>query len=190
MLEHLFTTSVWRSKIFNDKLDNLIINYLENEKQNNKEGRKHSNAGGYHTEFIPLDNPIFQLLGESLTPHIEESWKLKNFFFYNGWIIENSKGHFNMPHIHSLSAFSGVYYLKTNKDSGNLYFENPNQIIEMMEYKNLSIDKEHTDLKPSHGIIPKDKDLILFPSFLRHGVEPNLSESNRIIMSFNIGVRC
>ena len=34
----------------------------------------------------------------------------------------------------------------------------------------------------SHAIIPKDKDVILFPSFLRHGVEPNLSESNRIIM--------
>jgi hypothetical protein len=52
------------------------------------------------------------------------------------------------------------------------------------------MDKEHTDLKPSHAIIPKDKDLILFPSFLRHGVEPNLSESNRIIMSFNMGVKC
>lgn len=30
--------------------------------------------------------------------------------------------------------------------------------------------------------------LILFPAWLQHGVEPNLSDADRVVVSFNVGL--
>ena len=40
----------------------------------------------------------------------------------NMWANINPPGGYNMPHIHPNSHFSGVYYIKAPKDSGNISF--------------------------------------------------------------------
>lgn len=40
----------------------------------------------------------------------------------------------------------------------------------------------------SYRITPRDNMLILFPSYLPHRVEQNLSEKDRISVSFNINI--
>ena len=39
-----------------------------------------------------------------------------------------------------------------------------------------------------HGITPKEGGLILFPSYVDHSVNENLSNEERIVISFNIKV--
>ena len=38
------------------------------------------------------------------------------------WANINTKGNFNTPHTHPGSHYSGCYYVKVPKNSGNLYF--------------------------------------------------------------------
>ena len=38
------------------------------------------------------------------------------------------------------------------------------------------------------SIEPEEGDLLLFPSYLYHAVEENLSNNNRIVISFNIDI--
>jgi uncharacterized protein (TIGR02466 family) len=50
--------------------------------------------------------------------------------------------------------------------------------------------KEHTQQNSSRwNIAVEESDLILFPSWLKHGVDPNLNkEEDRISISFNIKI--
>jgi ectoine hydroxylase-related dioxygenase (phytanoyl-CoA dioxygenase family) len=36
--------------------------------------------------------------------------------------------------------------------------------------------------------VPEEGDLLIFPSYLHHSVEENLSEDERIVISFNIEI--
>jgi hypothetical protein len=63
-------------------------------------------------------------------------------------------------------VISGVYYLDTPIDSGELFFR--------------SDGEEDLTLVPETGI------LVLFPSVLRHGVRRNSASGKRISMAFNL----
>ena len=94
------------------------------------------------------------------------------------WVNVNSKGAGNILHSHKGVSFACVYYLQS-KDTGNLVFSNPANI--------LSYDCH--DLSPfvhSKIVAPDDGDLIMWPSWVPHLVEPNMSDKDRINLAFNI----
>ena len=93
------------------------------------------------------------------------------------------KNSYNQAHIHPNNLLSSVYYVKAPKNCGKIIFNNPNQI---------SLNRFPKDLKKTEfsanlqKIEPREGVLLLFPSYLWHSVEPNLSDEDRIIVSFNI----
>ena len=94
------------------------------------------------------------------------------------WVNVNSIGAGNTLHSHKGVSFACVYYLQS-KDTGNLVFSNPANI--------LSHDC-HT-LSPfvhPKAVVPDDGDLIMWPSWVPHLVEPNMSDKDRINLAFNI----
>ena len=104
------------------------------------------------------------------------------------WVNINGNKDFNMPHVHLNSHFSGVFYSKLPKNSGKLVFQNPYEGIyylwDNLEKKNTTADNAFT-----YEITPREKELYIFPSWLRHYVEANLSDEDRISISFDsIGV--
>ena len=101
------------------------------------------------------------------------------------WSIINKKGSFNIQHNHPNSYLSAAYYVRHPEKSGNIRFFDPR------EQKNIRYPKikKYTDL--SAVIIekdPKEGDLLIFPSYLYHSVGENLSEDDRIIVSFNVEI--
>jgi uncharacterized protein (TIGR02466 family) len=94
------------------------------------------------------------------------------------WINVNSKNGYNISHNHGGSFLSGVVYLQST-DTGFIEFEPLNYIYKInhpMWYYN-----------GSAKYYPKDGDVIIFPSYLVHRVEPNPSDRDRINIAFNIG---
>ena len=49
----------------------------------------------------------------------------------NMWANINPPGGYNRPHIHPNSHFSGVYYIKATKDSGEIVFNDPRSTSHM-----------------------------------------------------------
>ena len=47
------------------------------------------------------------------------------------WANINPPGGYNRPHIHPNSHFSGVYYIKATKDSGDIVFNDPRSTSHM-----------------------------------------------------------
>lgn len=98
-------------------------------------------------------------------------------FNYIAWINYNEPLSRNVLHSHNSAHLSGVYYISAN-DTGNLRFLNPSNILGNCNFNAPYVrDFEFT---------PSDGDLIIWPSWVPHEVEPNLSEKPRINIAFDI----
>ena len=141
----------------------------------------------------PLNSPNINLIVSELKsnfPQIKEMFGLKkhvSLFVGNGWINVNSKNDFNVPHVHPNSLVSAVYYVKVPNNSGKLVFDNPisqhNFIISSDAIQNFNtLNSSIWSIQPNEG------ELVMFPSWLKHWVEPNRSEDERISLAFNIQI--
>jgi uncharacterized protein (TIGR02466 family) len=99
------------------------------------------------------------------------------------WINVMAKGAIHAPHIHPHSVISGTYYVTAPPKSGAIRFEDPRLAMLMAappKKKNARPDnRSFVDVMPKPGM------LLLWESWLRHGVEPNAARTPRISVSFN-----
>ena len=94
------------------------------------------------------------------------------------WFSLFRKGNYGHIHHHGATDISGVYYIKTNGEDGNLFFETPNQ--------HLGTSKVFSTLTPRHEYKPEVGNIMLFPGWLMHGIQTNTTDNERISLSFNI----
>ena len=69
-------------------------------------------------------------------------------------------------------------------------FESPHEFVEydLMSVQKQEMIEQYLDC-PAYRIVPTEGLMVLFPSHLRHGVEQNQSDEDRISMAFNIDFR-
>ena len=185
----IFSVNIYKEKL--DIKNKPLINYLLKLKKDSN-GRKISNPTGWQSFIVDVNQDIFLHLNKEIQKKIQkyvESIPLNNRFQISSvWGNINGYKDFNMPHTHGHSVISGIYYLKTPTNCGRLCFYNPAQ--EGIGYLWLScIKKFTTQNSPVWKIDVKEGDLILFPSWLKHGVDPNLNKKeDRISLAFNISL--
>ena len=185
MILNINRTPIQLTTYKDTKSEKEILNLLKICKENNSLN-KISNIGGIQTAPVFLD--IFVNLFKKDILKYLNSFKKKLDFKYkivSGWLNENSPGDFNMPHSHDGGQvhFSGIWYLKCSPTSGGLIFLNkPNNSDFTMLFDFIDDPLSWVN----YCIIPKQYQLVLFPSSLIHLVEPNRSDSNRISFAFNI----
>src|SRR5262249_24019232 len=98
------------------------------------------------------------------------------------WAIVNGKLASGVVHCHPNSFLSGVYYVNTNDDSGDIFFQDPRHVASMWSCP----VTEHTPWTIRQVTYhPVAGGMLIFPSWLYHGVEPNLSDAPRVSLSFN-----
>lgn len=109
------------------------------------------------------------------------------FYFLNSWIVKHHPNDWAQPHHHINSLLSGVYYLKTEKNSGDINF------IKNYKEQNvfpLTITPNYSEYNYSnskhYNFKPKVGDLIIFPSTLMHEVTINKSNNIRYSLAFNV----
>lgn len=95
----------------------------------------------------------------------------------NYWANINKPNSRNAFHTHKEEDFSAVYYLQ-GEETGNLRFPNPaNMLGDCNKFAPFTRD---------FNFSPRDGDLILWPAWMPHEVEPNRSSRERINLTFNI----
>jgi uncharacterized protein (TIGR02466 family) len=156
-------------------------------------GRTFSNLGGWQSDNLNLKDlelqPFIEELKKNIMSYIIQcgfktdlEYKLNDL-----WININGFKDINKPHIHPGCLFSGVYYIKTPDNCGNIYFKHPS---DLMQYDWLNHLKKGIESNSYEWyFISKKKDMYLFPSWLYHYVTPNLNKKeDRISLAFNIGL--
>jgi len=185
----LFQTPLFQIKIDDVDNDELIKNAYE--LQSVDEGKQASNNGGWHSDYYGMkdDNiryftPLIEKFGDILpvlpfNPSITELHKL------DIWYNISKKYNFNSIHNHPRCDLSGVYYVKVPKgDCGDIAFRDPRPSV---AYGNpFIVERYHGgDLV---GRKPEVGNMYIFPSSLDHSVKPNMTDDDRISISFNLTV--
>ena len=147
-----------------------------------------SNGGGYQTPFLDLQEPaLLDLIQSTEHQFIEHAAAFiypPPFAITTMWCNINYYKDFNWPHRHPMSTFAGVYYVQTPEKSGRIKFEHPAQDIMLHYPRSNGVDAAHDG---AMACLPQEKRLYIFPSWLRHSVEPNMNKNEkRISFSFNL----
>ena len=169
IVQHNFT-SYKPESIFTTYLDkeDTRTNIIDEIKKSGDKQDYKTNVKAYMTDWNMADKPGFQ----ELNRYIIDTCHYLNSLYYrktvglqvaNLWGMIYKKGDYAMVHDHWPALWSGVYYLRAPKGSGDLVFPQLKQRIQ-----------------------PKDNLLVIFKGDVRHGVEESTTDEERICVSFNI----
>lgn len=171
---------------FNRELEALVLKTMENEG-----GMVRSNVGGWHSpdSFLERDVPVLNTLRKRIHSLTDEAtraieggagnshtspWSLY------GWANVNPRDSSNKTHIHPDAIWSGVYYVRTvsNTREGAIVFEDTNRVPAPLN-NGVAFAREHR-------VVPRNGQMLLFPSTVRHRVEPHADDIPRISIAFNL----
>jgi uncharacterized protein (TIGR02466 family) len=183
---NLFSTPIYEAKL------SLNIEELQSycyKCKSEDTGRQVSNRNGWQSNFIDLTDKTFLSLYTQLLSHMNNYKNLigavGNVELDSLWININPPGGNNVAHVHPGTFMSGTAYIQTDKQTGNIYFENPNPVgydWKRNYFANPVWNKECND---TWDFVPANEVLYLFPSWAKHGVHTNVSTIDRISISFN-----
>jgi uncharacterized protein (TIGR02466 family) len=112
---------------------------------------------------------------EDVSPYITQSW-----------INYTSKGQWHHKHAHPNSVLSGVFYVQAQQGIDKIHFYRD-------VYKQIQVPADPDSFSPfnseSWWMEATTGQLIIFPSYLSHSVEPVQTDSTRISISFNTFLR-
>ena len=116
--------------------------------------------------------------------------RFQAFWTYTGWYNVNRYGDHHGPHNHPRSTMSGTYYVQVPPDQERIEdmlakpacisFYDPRTAANMV-----TVGTE-PDARYAHTVQPSAGMLLMWPSPLQHQVHPNLSDEQRISISFNL----
>ena len=158
-------------------------------------GLQLTNQGGWHSATTLLDDPVFHALFQWIATSVQAGledwgWDLAQArpCFNNAWAMVNRRGHSTRAHLHPNSLFSGVFYLQVPEGSGAIAFLDPRAGAQMLQ---APLRRSSAALASSGRVTrnPEAGELLLFPSWLWHEVEPSDGLEPRICLSFNLGMR-
>ncbi len=188
-----FSTPVWVSEIDNYKETNEeIYNYIKELNKIDQSGVKKSNVLGWHSNVFNMNDKEPKNFINLISPYINQmlidmDWDLskQSTKISSMWSIINKGGASNSKHHHGNSSISAAYYVRAPENSGNIVFYDPRPAPIYFH----PLSKKPNNLNAMvNSITPKEGVLVLFPSYLEHSVDKNLSDEERIVISFNINL--
>ena len=194
-ITNYFSIPVYIGKIIDPalaKVQSEISNAIDDLKSKNKFEKKpgwdpfthNLSDTTFTTDFISeyrlenllneIANHVFTYMNMVNTPQ----QKIRKFLITGSWVTQTMKNEYAHVHTHGCHDISGVYYFKTNGEDGNLFFKTPvPQVAMSYVFGHLPTDVQ---FQPEVGAI------VLFPSWLEHSTRANLTDNERISVSFNI----
>ena len=130
------------------------------------------------TIFFNLKKYLILYINEILSETYVDTATIK---LINSWANISRKGEYTLPHIHEESSWSCVYYI-TPTEEANLYLKDPRPLEQM--------DRSHHYLKDPYANVIRKRpfqtgEVILFPSWLEHGVGAGTKDEIRISIASN-----
>lgn len=186
-----FPTAVWRFHVAgHQELNRKLLQLAEDERGRDPAGIGHrSSVLGWHSRDELHRRPEMQDFLAILHDNIAEvsrayriDTKQAGLELATCWIIVNGKFASGAVHCHPNAFMSGVYYISAAENCGDIFFQDPRHAALMgacpvTEHAPWTV--RQISYRPAPG------GMLIFPSWLYHGVEPNMSEAPRVSLSFN-----
>ena len=167
-------------------VDGLVQNFSQMASRANR-----ASAQLAHTAMLrPEESPLLVEAAVLLTPKITDmgalmfgerlDWSIKEM-----WVNVLDTGGLQAPHTHANSFISGVVYLTpTHPGSQTVFMKGSGGTEFLFKHENARVEPTPFNADRWVSPAPTPGDLILFPSYLMHGVPAN-EGGRRITLSFN-----
>ena len=183
-----FGPSIGKTKISKKFLD-ILNNEIDNKVLTNKNDYSSKLASQIKKEIKISNNFLKRNLEKEIKKNIknfpknEKIKKIKDIKILNLWVVSQFKDEYNPIHYHN-GDISGVGYLKVPKDMTK------NKLLKNKKDKTngtiVFINGQRGFLSTSiFNIVPKERDLIIFPNYLMHTAYPFNVNAERRSFSFN-----
>mgnify|MGYP001373844879 CR=1 len=191
--QFLFHVPLFEIEI-NDIDNDLLCENIYKLKENDIDGAKRSNIGGWHSQMIEDDGCYKQLTDkfEHILPKLSFDPVISELEHLDIWSMINNKGNWNQIHNHLYNYneyrtdLSGVYYVRVPEGNcGNILFRNPASCVN----GNTFIQLRNHSSKEWETRFPKAGLMYIFPAYLDHMVLPNETDEDRVAISFNLTVK-
>ena len=187
--KQVFITSIFAGRV--ESIDNDKIVKEVNLIRSKDAGRKMPEYAGWHSNQVEVSDVEKTTEIAKVVKHIYNAAQdISNIIGYKGklvfqacWLNINNPGNFNEQHRHPSTNLSAVYYVKAEENSGSISFIRDGRVEDYFPHT--------TNLTPHNAARVTEQartnKFYIFPSYLDHKVDPNLSNEQRISMAFNFG---
>lgn len=173
VIENLFPVPIGFFN-YNDKVD-IDINQLQRSNDGNT-----SSVDKYILKKLPdlttfIEKSLHTYLMSTICPKNDTHLRITQ-----SWLNWTKPGQYHHKHAHPNSLISGCYYVKANKETDKIFFYRDGyQQIKFPPIEWNSYNSESWWYPVGTG------DLVFFPSYLTHMVQPVGGEETRISLAFN-----
>ena len=179
---------------FNKKLEKWIIEYSQKDETSKNWSQKYYGTGFTSfgsNQMLHNTEPLFKELAEGLLPSVKEylqeikAVEPKEIYCVGMWCTINRPMSAHQRHIHPMSACSGTYYVNASPEMGNIFIHDPYDNRQM----GIVFKPDSPLAFDTYAIPVKSRKVVLFPGWVAHSVQQNMSKKDRIGVSFNFQVR-
>jgi|TARA_R100000482_G_scaffold121676_1_gene68140 uncharacterized protein (TIGR02466 family) len=145
--------------------------------------RPYNTLSTYELKNDPVFNTLLNKIEEKTFAFNKEHSSDYRYKIKESWLNVYDKDEEQEYHCHPGNTYSAVFFLKSSKDCAKIIFENPTE-PDMMPIKNL---KEMNGLNFKRCYFnPVENSLLIFRSYMRHMVEKQKTNSERITVAVNM----
>ncbi len=157
-----------------------LIKSIKDTKHVEHNAIKGDGSSTFYTSFKGLNKNIKNRLEQQVNDYAKTYGMKPNLKIINIWSNIQNDGSVLEEHYHPGSYVSGALYINVD-DSCSISFHNPNPYIYFTRFEDkTSFNYEWQSFLVNNG------DLILFPSWLKHGNHKDINRMNgRMVISFN-----
>jgi hypothetical protein len=167
--QNLFATPVWSCMIENSEMLNAELMAI---------APKYKGGDYFH---------IAPILKDKILPYVKQIAKecgLSENFTLTARQNPTLPGGNNSPHHHPECMLAVVYYVKVPPKSGDILLHDPRGSI-LWQDPQARTDVTWESYRPYHKITPVEGQLLIFPGYVIHSVENNLSDELRLSIAIS-----
>ena len=193
MIKNIFETKIFESfypnfGIIKEDISTKLLNLF------NKDSTHRNFGGTAKCNYWQVNGQLHnyeevKLIVEFVTAQAKLYWKdigyknVDRVGIRHCWANVTPKGGCTKNHHHLPAPVSGCFYVNATPEMGNIVFEHP--FIKTLAYQpwDNSLTTAYSNTIEIESMSGK---LVLFPGYLNHWVNDNITDNNRIVIAFNI----
>jgi uncharacterized protein (TIGR02466 family) len=166
-----------------------IVDYFNSCEMNEPQG----GYGIISKDSYVVDNPICKPLADFAMHHFKEfatnimRYDYEELMFAQSWLTYKKPGQFHKAHTHPNTLLAGVFYYEHYEDDAAICFskEAKSYHRSYLEPSLLSDYQQYPYSQEEIYFKPQQNNFIIFPSYITHGVPPNMTNRVRKALGIN-----
>ena len=199
MIENIFSVPIYRARFADIQCLSALTNSVAFQNLPDKTPAQEAYFGGVVNSGLfawrhddstqPHQLPEFQTVCDWISQHAKAYWDQMPYYpdvtpvIHQSWVTRYGTGGSIRSHNHGIPIdLVAAFYISSTIDQGSLVLEHPLELLLSTQPYKIPRDQPK---KFNHRISVETGDLVMFPAWMKHHSEPNLTNDTRIVLTID-----